>query len=262
MLNNHLEINKNSWNRRTEIHIQSDFYDIPSFINGKTSLNTIELDLLGDIKGKRILHLQCHFGQDTLSLARMGAQVVGVDLSNKAIEKAKELAQKLQIDSEFICSDVLDLEGKIEGEFDYIFTSYGVLGWLPDLHQWAKVVHAFLKPNGKLLLIEFHPVVWMFDDSFKTVSFSYFNKGAMQDSSETYTDGGGGEKLEFVYWNHALEAVFKGLLDEGMEIKHFSEYDYSPYPCFDNIVETAPQRYQIKGLEEKIPMVYALVAQR
>ncbi len=106
---NYLEINKNSWNKRTEIHITSEFYDVEGFIKGKSSLNEIELGIFPDLKGKKILHLQCHFGQDSISLSRMGAKVTGIDLSDKAIESAIELNKTCNTDAEFICCDIYDL---------------------------------------------------------------------------------------------------------------------------------------------------------
>jgi 2-polyprenyl-3-methyl-5-hydroxy-6-metoxy-1,4-benzoquinol methylase len=123
-----------------------------SFLEGKSTLNEIELQLLGDISGKKILHLQCHFGQDTMSLSRMGAKATGIDLSNKAIERAKEIALRLNLDTDFICCDLYDAPNHLNEKFDIVFTSYGTIGWLPDLDKWAKVVSHFLKPNGKFII--------------------------------------------------------------------------------------------------------------
>ena len=138
------EMNRTSWNKRVAVHMKSDFYFLEEFLNGKTSLNEIELNLLGDIRGKSILHLQCHFGQDSLSLARMGAEVTGVDLSDTAIEKAKELNTQMNLNAEFVCCNVYDLKDHLDKKFDIVFTSYGTIGWLPDLNRWADVVSHFL----------------------------------------------------------------------------------------------------------------------
>ena len=145
---NYLEINRQSWNSRTDTHLKSDFYDLSGFMEGKSSLNAIELDLLGDVKGKSILHLQCHFGQDTISLARMGAHAVGMDLSDRAIGHAKRLAGETAAGATFICCDVYDLPNHLDRPFDIVFSSYGTIGWLPDLDRWANVVSRFLKPGG------------------------------------------------------------------------------------------------------------------
>jgi len=130
--NNYIEVNRNSWNNRTESHLKSEFYDLEGFLNGKNSLNEIELNLLGDIKGKTILHLQCHFGQDTISLSRLGAEVTGIDLSDKAIESAKQIAKNTTSNVKFICCDIYDLPNHLKEKFDVVFTSYGTIGWLPD----------------------------------------------------------------------------------------------------------------------------------
>jgi len=185
----YIEINKQSWNNRTEFHVNSAFYDMDAFLKGKSSLNNIELNVLGDIKGKSILHLQCHFGQDSISLQRLGAEVVGVDLSDKSIAKAKEIALKTNSNAKFICSDIYSLPNCLDQQFDMVYTSYGTIGWLPDLDKWASVVQHFLKPGGKFVFVEFHPVVWMFDDDFDKIGYNYFNSGAIVETeSGTYAD--------------------------------------------------------------------------
>ncbi|MCC7297291.1 MAG: class I SAM-dependent methyltransferase, partial [Bacteroidia bacterium] len=151
---NYLETNRDSWNKRTEIHYSSAFYDLEGFIAGKSSLQDIELQLLGDIQNKSVLHLQCHFGQDTLSLARMGAEVTGVDFSDAAIKKATELAEIVQQKARFICADIYNLPAHLNEHFDIVFTSYGTIGWLPDLEKWAKIVSHFLKPGGSFVFAE------------------------------------------------------------------------------------------------------------
>jgi 2-polyprenyl-3-methyl-5-hydroxy-6-metoxy-1,4-benzoquinol methylase len=186
---NYLEMNRAGWNAKTPVHVNSAFYDMPGFLAGNTSLKDLELGLLGDVKGKRVLHLQCHFGQDSLSLARMGAHVTGVDFSDVAIEKATSLAAELQLDATFIHSDVYSLKEHLSGSFDIVFTSYGTIGWLPDLKLWADIVQYFLKPGGQFVMVDFHPVVWMFDERFQSVTYSYFNTGPIVERSEgTYAD--------------------------------------------------------------------------
>ncbi|KOY86543.1 methyltransferase type 12 [bacterium 336/3] len=260
---NYLEINRNSWNNRLESHLNSDFYDLTSFLNGKSSLNDIEIDLLGNIQGKSILHLQCHFGQDTLSLARLGAEVTGVDLSDKAIKKAQELASQLNIKADFICSDIYDLPKHLDKHFDIVFTSYGTIGWLPDLNKWGKLISQYLKPNGKFIFVEFHPVVWMFDDNFERIGYNYFNDGAIiETESGTYADKNAPITQDYVCWNHGMGEVINNLIKNGLEILSLDEYDYSPYNCFNKTIEFEPQKYRIEHLSNKIPMVYALSAKK
>jgi len=153
----YLKTNKDAWNNRTNIHLKSEFYDVTSFKAGKCSLNPIELTQLGNVKGKSLLHLQCHFGQDSLSWARSGAKVTGVDLSSTAIEKAKELNDALQLDATFIESDVYAFGEENEQLFDVVYTSYGVLCWLPDLDRWAQTIYNALKIGGDFHLVECQP---------------------------------------------------------------------------------------------------------
>ena len=258
---NYIEINKQSWNKRLESHLKSDFYDLEGFLKGKTSLNDIELDLLGDIRGKDVLHLQCHFGQDTISLGRLGANVTGVDLSDKAIESAIELSEKTKTEATFISCNIYDLPQHLDKQFDVVFTSYGTVGWLPDLDKWASIISNQLKPNGKLVFVEFHPVVWIYDDDFEKIEYSYFKSDAIIEiENGTYADRDANYSIETITWNHALSEVVNSLIKNGLEINSLDEFDYSPYNCFNKTVEFEAKKYRIKHLENKIPMVYSIKA--
>jgi SAM-dependent methyltransferase len=257
----YIKINRNSWNKRTEIHVDSDFYDVKSFVAGKSSLNEIELNLLGDLSGKTVLHLQCHFGQDTISLSRLGANATGVDLSDVAIKKAQDLAIETESSATFICSDIYDLGNHLDERFDIVFTSYGTIGWLPDIDKWAGIVSQFLNPGGRFVFVEFHPVVWMFDDAFKEIKYRYFKSDAIDEIEQgTYTDRHAPIEQEYVSWNHGLAEVVSSLLNQNLEINSLEEFDYSPYNCFDQTVKIEDKKFRIKHLDNKIPMVYALSA--
>jgi len=262
-MENYLDINRKSWNAKVEPHLKSDFYFVDEFLKGRTSLNSIELGLLGDVKGKTILHLQCHFGQDSISLSRMGAKVTGIDLSDKAIEAGRDLAKQCNTDTEFICSDVYNLPTILDKKFDIVFTSYGTIGWLPDLEKWANVIDHFLKPGGQFIMAEFHPVVWMFDDDFKDISYNYFNEKPIAETYEgTYADFSAEIVQDYVMWNHSLSEVMQNLIDKNMVIEKFQEFDWSPYPCFKHIEEFEKGKWQTEKFGNKIPMVYALSAQK
>lgn len=257
-MSDYLNANRAYWNHLANHHFDSEFYDTNSFRQGRNTLNEIELPLLGDVNQQKGLHLQCHFGQDTLSLARMGAQMTGVDLSNVAIEKARQLNTELGLDAQFVESNVLNIDAHLSEPFDFIFTSYGTIGWLPKVDRWAQLIAQFLKPGGRFIFADFHPVVWMMDEAFGFVKYPYFNEETIYE--ETTTSYGGAEnkeKLGSYSWNHDFGEVLGALLAAGLRIDHFSEYDYSPYDCFDRTVKTE-KGYQIKGLEGKLPMVYAL----
>jgi len=261
MIPDYKELNRQSWNKRTLHHLQSEFYDLPGFMSGKTSLKEIELDLLGDISGKSILHLQCHFGQDTLSLARMGAHVTGVDLSDEAIRQAQQLARDCKLEGRFICCDIYDLPQHLEEQFDIVFTSYGTIGWLPDMDRWADIVSRYLKPGGNFIFAEFHPVVWMFDDTFRQVSYDYFNTVAIvEEESGTYAQRDAPIKGTYVCWNHNMAEVLQSLISKGLQLELFREYDYAPYNVFRNMREAEPGRYRLNYPDKLIPLVYALKA--
>jgi SAM-dependent methyltransferase len=261
MPDNYIEVNKALWNKKTAYHIDSDFYALNDFIAGKSSLNDIELALLGDINGKSLLHLQCHFGMDTLSLARMGAKATGVDFSDVAIAKARELNAQLGLNANFVCTDIYDLPSKLDEQYDIVFTSYGTIGWLPDMQRWAQVVARYLKPGGQFIIVDFHPVVWMFSNDFSGIQYSYFNKEAIVETLEgTYADRNAPIAAEEIGWNHNFAEVMQNLIEAGLTIASFSEVDYSPYNCFSNMVEVSPGKFQIAGFEGKLPMVYALKA--
>lgn len=259
----YISINRQTWNKKTEVHMTSEFYDVPGFLEGKSTLNTIELELLGDLKDKKILHLQCHFGQDTLSLARLGAQVTGVDLSDKAIESARAFAEKLNIDATFVCCDIYDAPNHIDEKFDLVFTSYGTIGWLPDLKQWADVISHFLKPDGEFVMADFHPVVWMYDNDFKEVFYSYFNVEPIYETETgTYAERDAAIETHTISWNHSISEFLNALIQSEIEIKTFNEYDYSPYNCFNGAEEFEKGKFRIKVFENKIPMVYAILGKK
>lgn len=259
--NNYIELNRKLWNDKVTFHLQSEFYNMPGFLAGKSSLSEIEVSYFGDLSRKKVLHLQCHFGQDSISLSRLGAEVTGVDLSDKSIEAARDIASQMQTDTKFICCDIYDLPNHLDEKFDMVFTSYGTIGWLPDLDKWAKVVSHFLKPGGQFIFVEFHPIVWMFDCDFKTISYNYFNTEAIvEETTGTYADRSAPITNQNVSWNHPTSEVLNSLLKNGLRIDRFDEFDFSPYNCFNDMIQTEPKRFRIKSLSNKIPMVFSIIA--
>jgi SAM-dependent methyltransferase len=257
----YININKQTWNDKTDVHIASEFYDMKGFLDGKSTLNSIELELLEDISGKNILHLQCHFGQDTMTFSRMGAKATGIDFSDKAVEKAREFSAKLNLDTSFICCDIYDAPNQLDEKFDIVFTSYGTIGWFPDLDKWANVIAHFLKPNGQFIMADFHPVVWMFDNDFNEVFYSYFNiEPIIEEESGTYAETEADLQTKSIGWNHPISEILNSLLQSGLELKQFNEYDYSPYNCFNEMEEFEKGKFCIKTFGNKIPMVYSILA--
>lgn len=271
----YFEANKKLWNQRTAIHKDSSFYDLAGFKAGKTVLTPIELKELGDVKGKTMLHLQCHFGMDSLDWARRGADVTGVDLSDVAIIEAKRLSDELKMNATFICANIYELHPEVaeskapsagwrrfgEAAFDIVFTSYGTIGWLPDLDKWADIIAHYLKPGGIFYIADFHPVLWMFDDDFTHIKYAYDNQEVIiTESQGTYTDRKADIKTTEYGWNHSISEILNALITSGLKIEMFNEHMYSPYPCFSNTVESEKGKWHIKGMEGKIPMVYSIKA--
>ncbi|MDX1349779.1 MAG: class I SAM-dependent methyltransferase [Putridiphycobacter sp.] len=256
---NYIAINKKAWDQRTEVHVDSDFYDNATFLKTKQSLNDIELAILGDLSGKKVLHLQCHFGQDSISLAQLGAKVTGVDFSPKAIEKAKQLAIETETEVEFICADIYDLPNHLNQSYDLVFSSYGTIGWMPDINKWAGIVSHFLKSNGQLLLVEFHPAVWMYDNDFKGIEYGYFNsKPIVEVEQGTYTDSNAPIETTMVTWNHPLSDVVNAAIANNLSIDLLNEYNYSPYDCFAGTKKIGEKQFIVEKLGEQFPLVYAL----
>jgi SAM-dependent methyltransferase len=258
----YFENNRELWNKRTPLHLQSDFYNVTAFLEGQSSLNNIELEELGDVKGKSLLHLQCHFGQDTLSWARLGAKATGVDLSDASVEEARKLNQQLGLDATFVRSNLYDLKENLQGQFDVVFTSYGTIGWLPDLDKWAAVVAHFLKPGGTFYIVEFHPVVWMFDDAFEKIIYPYHNtfEPIVTETEHSYTDGSAHASHKEYSWNHGLSEVISSLTGQGLRPEFLHEFPYSPYNCFQHMVQGEDGYWRVKHLQNKIPLLYSLKA--
>jgi SAM-dependent methyltransferase len=253
------DLNKKLWNAKTKIHADSDFYEMDEFKKGKSTLKSIEVDLLGDLKDQSILHLQCHFGQDTLSLSRLGAKATGLDISDKAIELAKNLNHELKLDAEFVCCDLYSAKDYISKKFDIVFSSYGTIGWLPDINRWAEIVSHFIKPGGKFVFVELHPFIWMYDEKFKNVIYSYFNSDPIIEKTPgTYAQQDAEIEMTEIGWNHALSEVINALLKVGLRLDHFEEFNYSPHNCFLGTKELAPGKFVIEHLGDQAPMTYSL----
>jgi len=249
----YIAINKEAWDKRTKVHVDSKFYDVESFIKGESSLNTIELNEVGNVENKSLLHLQCHFGQDTLSWARLGANVTGVDLSTEAIEQAASLAEKSQLKAQFINQDLYAFGKSNKQKFDIVYTSYGVLCWLNDLDLWAKTVFDSLNVGGQFNLVEFHP----FNDLLS--GYSYF-QSAQPDIEEegTYTENCDGEKSTVVTWAHTMSDVIQALIKAGIGIETFKEHPYSPFECFEGLEFVEGEGYQMLFKDQQVPLVYSI----
>ena len=250
----YLDINKKSWDQRTATHVKSEFYNVAGFLDGETSLREIELAEMVEVAGKALLHLQCHFGMDTLSWARKGAVVTGVDLSPVAIEQANRLKEKAGLDARFICSDVYEFGEQAADQYDIVFTSYGALCWLPDLDRWAQAVARCLRPGGRFYIVEFHPAYDLY------AGYSYFHQEQADiEESGTYTENCDGTETKTATWAHTLGDVVNALLTVGITIDHLNEFPFSPYNCFEGMEERTPGRYYIHQGEQDVPLIYSIL---
>jgi 2-polyprenyl-3-methyl-5-hydroxy-6-metoxy-1,4-benzoquinol methylase len=256
--------NKSCWDDRVPVHMNSGFYDLDRFISGASSLTEIEQQFLPNVSGKSILHLQCHFGMDTLSLSRMGASCTGIDFSGPAIEEARKLNDQLSQQAVFYECNVYDLPQLKLKPFDMVFTTYGTIGWLPDLNRWSKVISESLKPGGELFFCDFHPCLYMFDFNTHQMSYSYFNTGLPYSENEagTYADRNYSKEMISHFWSHSLSEIISNLIENGLQIMEFREFDFSPYSCFPNMKTIAPGRYRYGSDENKIPHLYLIRAMK
>jgi len=263
-MNEFLENNRSLWNGWTRLHKRSRFYDVEGFKAGKSSLEPLELEEVGDVAGKSLLHLQCHFGMDTLSWARRGAQVTGADFSEEAITFAHTLASDVDIDARFVCSNVYDLPAALAGRFDIVYTSYGVLSWLPALDPWAEVVAHFLKPGGFFYIAEYHPLVFMLGDDGHTFEYPYFHTPdpIKLHSTGSYAEPNAPGFSHTEYnWSHSLADVVNAVIRAGLRLEFLHEFPYRPSSVF------TPEKFEpgltpLRDWKVELPHIFSLRAVR
>lgn len=249
----HFALNRASWDRRTEVHFTSRFYDVEGWLAGATSLREIELAEIGPVAGRSLLHLQCHFGLDTLSWARLGARCTGVDISPVAIDRARELSRRSGVGAEFVCANLYDFDRGPADPFDIVFASYGTLCWLPDLRRWAEIVATNLAPGGEFCLVEFHPIYDILS------GYSYFTLEVPDiEESGTYTENGQDVVTKYAQWSHPLSSVVTALIEAGIRIESLKEYPFSPYGCFPDMIEREPGRFHLEHQGQDVPIVYSI----
>jgi len=260
----YLRKNRDLWDALTPIHARSEFYDVESFKSGKSSLMPIEREELGDVSGRSLLHLQCHFGLDTLSWARLGAVATGVDFSGEAINLARRLSAETGIKADFICADIYDLPDVLQGRFDIVFTSYGVLCWLPDLTRWADVVSHFLRPGGAFYMVEFHPLLTVFDDSANGVQLrpthSYFPGPEPMEFERTgsYADSTVLLDRPSYEWTHSLGDVVSALATAGLRIDFLHEFPVCCSRALPSMTQDDEGWWRLEG--DNLPLTFSIKA--
>lgn len=262
----YMKSNQGLWNEWTPHHARSEFYDVDAFKNGRCTLTSIELEELGDISGKSMLHLQCHFGMDTLSWARLGVKVTGVDFSDKSIDIARSLSSELGIEANFVCSNIYNLPQNLDDEFDIVFTSYGVLCWLPDLRQWAEVIAHFLKPGGIFYIVEGHPFMTMFDISEDATELNIIRSYFHTPEPEGYKPSGSYavSNISVSHWGyewaHNMGDVVNALVGVGLEIQFLHEFPVCFFKALPFMAQDESGWWHIKG--DNIPLIFSIKAMK
>ena len=237
-MNKYLNANRDLWDEWTGINYRSDFYRVDAFKAGLNKLRPYEMEEIGPVEGKELLHLQCHFGMDTLCWARLGARVTGADFSPAPIEQARALAAEVGLEARFVCSDLYELPDKLNKTFDIVYTSRGVLGWLPDLERWAQVVAHFVRPGGFFYITEIHPVANAFDDedgvTEPRLRYPYFSHAdpIVIKTEGSYADPTATVEHDVSYgWNHGLGEIVTALANAGLRIDFLHEFPFCAWPA-------------------------------
>jgi SAM-dependent methyltransferase len=264
-----IEANRRHWDEIAPIHAASAFYadHLAELRAGGSRLHSIELNEVGDVRGKSLLHLQCHFGLDSLSWARRGATVTGIDFSQAAIETARRLAAEMNIEARFIVSNVYDLPDNLEGQFDIVFTSYGAITWLPDMKRWANVAAGFVKPGGFFYVAEFHPMFQVLDDGpgvdEPRFGYPYFGSEPPVRSEQdgTYADLNAQveNRLNFSF-PHSLGEIVSSVIDAGLRLDFLHEFPYCTFPALPFMEQHDDAMWYLTKGNGRVPLLFSLKA--
>ncbi len=259
-------LNKAYWDERVPIHLRGSFYDVAGFRAGRLSLTPDQIGDLAPVAGKRLVHLQCHFGLDTLSWARLGAEVTGLDFSPAAIAAARQLAGETGLTARFVEADLYDAPRALRSSYDIVYTGIGALCWLPDMARWAAVVAELLAPGGELYLVEFHPTEWILDDADPfTIRHPYFTPAPGHQQSETgsYADRlAPTEANETRQWNHPLGEVVTSLIKAGLRLTELRESDATVLQRWPMLEPQADGRFRLPAHLPSLPLMYTLRARK
>jgi SAM-dependent methyltransferase len=264
----YIESNRKRWDELADLHFKSKFYDVENFRKGGISIYDLEINEVGKVKGKHLLHLQCHFGKDTLSWGRLGAKVTGVDFSEQAIQLAKQLSEEIGMEATFIHSDILELEKTaLEPEsFDVVYTSHGSIYWLPDLEKWAQLIYTYLKPGGMFYIADSHPTGSIFDDESEedlTPRFSYFYTKEPLEFDYNGSYAGEDIKIKNIKeygWMHNLGYIVNNLIEAGLRIEFIHEYPFASWKQFPFLVEREDGWWDLPDIYPRIPLTFTIKA--
>ncbi len=262
-----LEANRRLWDERVPIHRHSTFYDVDGFLAGTSSLEPEEIAEVGDVAGKSLLHLQCHFGLDTLSWARLGAKATGLDFSGEAVHAARDLATEAALEADFVEANLYDAPDALGGAtFDVVYTGKGALIWLPDLPRWARVAASLVAPGGLFYLMEMHPVGYLFDEENPTFNpdWSYFPtaRPLRFDEPGTYTDRDAPTVNNESYeWPHTLGEIVSAIAAAGLTIEFLHELDHTVYEAFP-YYERDGRSWRVPDTLPTVPLLYSIRARK
>lgn len=262
--------NRDNWDERAAIHVRNatGFYRIDQFKAGECTLHSIEREEVGDVRGKRLLHLQCHFGLDTLSWARRGAVVTGLDFSPRAIAAARDLARETGVQASFVEADMHRAREVVDGLFDIVFTSWGALCWLPDMARWASIAAACLAPGGILYVADGHPALMQCEQEGDRLALRYDwrtspDRPHLFADATTYTGDATPLISTRTYeWFHPPATVAQAMIDAGLSLRLLREHDVLPWPAFPLMVKADNGMFRLPDGHPKIPLSYSIRAQK
>lgn len=260
---NYNETNKKYWDEAAKVHMNAPkgYYDIEGFNRGKSSLKKVHLDELGDLKGKKVLHLLCHIGLDTLSLSRLGAKVTGTDISSNAIKSAQELAKMNNLDAEFICCDVYDLDKHINDKYDIVFASHGVTCWLKDLDKFMNIVSTHLKPDGFFYLMDGHPMSMIMtkeDNEMKVRQNYYDNAPIYSTESEDYADKDIIINKPCYEWHYTLSEIINAICKSGLKLDMLNEHAFCDDNYYGDMIQDSEGWWSFR--DKIIPLMFSIKA--
>ncbi len=269
-LDRYRNVNREQWDERVDIHYDSTEYNVSRFIGDRNNISEVvqfDSKVLGDVTGKTLLHLQCHFGRDTLSWARLGAVVTGVDFSGQAIDRARKLSKDSSTPGKFVKSELYDTPSVLGETFDIVYTGIGALCWLPNIRDWAKVVSVFLKPGGKFYIREGHPMLSSLDDerqdNLLSVRYPYFESKEPQRFDDEYSYAGE-EKLRKTVnyeWSHGIGETTTALIESGLRIDYIREYKFLDWQALPCMVKGSDGFYRLPpDQQELVPLLFSIGA--
>lgn len=266
------KVNREKWDELATVNTgPGSDYGIDAFLAGDAGgrdLHRTELEELGSVDGLDLLHLQCHFGLDSLILARKGARVTGLDFSPVAIAKARELAATANLDARFVEGNVYDAPKLIEGTFDLVYVSWGTICWLPDIAGWARVVAHFVKPGGRFYFLDMHPILATYDEPAErldTPRFDYFHKPAPLafDNTDAYADADAVLKTTRSYeWIHPVGEVATALIEAGLTLEYLHEHDTVAWKAFPFLVPAGGGLWRFPDGMARVPASFSISARK